>query len=106
VLERTGLLLAAENHRDAALGGELDHHVRAFVGDPDIVVAVDLDHVRERPGIEIVADLAQKLAVGVKLQELGRGGGIGRSARLNTKTWLFEFTANPLTSPKYMLSGS
>jgi hypothetical protein len=41
-------------------------------------VAVDLEHVRERPGIEIVADLAQKLAVGVELQELRRGSGIGR----------------------------
>src|SRR5260221_4581363 len=33
-----GFLLAAEDHDDAALGIELDDHVRAFVGDPDVVV--------------------------------------------------------------------
>jgi hypothetical protein len=37
-----GFLLASEHHQDAAFGIELDHHVGAFVGDPDIVGGIDL----------------------------------------------------------------
>ena len=74
-----GLLFAPEHHGDPALGRELDDHVRAFVGDPDIVVTVDFHHVGEGPSIEIMADLAQKFAVGAELEKLRRGGGIGRA---------------------------
>ena len=43
MLQRRGVLvgrflLAAEHHRDAALRREFDDHVRALVGDPDVVV--------------------------------------------------------------------
>ena len=44
-------------------GIEFDDHVRAFVRGPDIVLRIDLHRVRERPRIEIVADLAQESAV-------------------------------------------
>ena len=76
-----GFLFASEHHLDPALGIELDHHVRALVGDPDIVVGVDLHCVRERPGIKVVADLPQIIAVGVKLEELRRRRAVGRAGR-------------------------
>src|SRR5476649_2791387 len=84
MLERTGLLigrllLAPEDHRYAAVGRELDDHVRAFVGDPDIVLAIHLDHMRERPGIEVAADLADEPAVGCELKELSGSGTVGRA---------------------------
>src|SRR5208282_1523595 len=59
-----GFLFAPEDHRHAAFRGELDHHVRALVRGPNVVVLVDLYGVRERPGIKLVADLADKFAVG------------------------------------------
>jgi len=70
VLERLGafvrgFLLAAEDHDDAAFGIEFDDHVGAFIGDPDVVVLIDLDGVREGPGVEMVADLAEKFPSGV-----------------------------------------
>ena len=68
-----GLLLATEDHDDAAGGVELDDHVGALVGDPDVVVFVDADGVGVGPGIEIVADLAKVGAVGGKFEELGSG---------------------------------
>ena len=68
-----GLLLAAEDHHDAACRIELDHHVGAFVGDPDVVVFVDSHRVREGPCVEIVSDLAEVRAVGTKLEKLGGG---------------------------------
>ena len=40
-------LLAAEHHGDAPLRRELDHHVRPFVGGPDVILRVDLHGVRE-----------------------------------------------------------
>ena len=84
MLERGGvfvrsLLLAAEHHIDAALGVEFDHHVRALVGYPDIVLGVHLHGVGERPRIEIVADLAQIIPVGVELQKLRGRGAVSRA---------------------------
>ena len=75
-----GFLLAAEHHDDAALGIELDHHVRALVGHPDIVLGIDLDGVAERPGVEVLADFADELALGVEFQQLRRRRRIGRPA--------------------------
>jgi hypothetical protein len=72
-----GLLLAAEDHDDASGGIEFDDHVRAFVGDPDVVVPVDTDGVSVGPGVEIAADLAEVGAVGGELEELGGGGSVG-----------------------------
>ena len=37
-----GFLFAPEDHRHAAFGIELDHHVRALVCDPNAVILVDL----------------------------------------------------------------
>ena len=65
--------LAPEHHRHPALRVELDDHVGAFVGGPDVVVLVDAHSVRERPGVEILADLADEFALGIELQDL-RGG--------------------------------
>jgi len=74
-----GFLLAAEDHDDAALGDELDDHVRAFVGDPDVVVLIDLDGVREGPGVEVVANFAEKFSVGGELEKLRGARSIGRA---------------------------
>jgi len=72
-------LLAAEDHEYAAFGIELDDHVRAFVGDPDVVVFVDFDGVGEGPGVEMVADLPDEFSVGGEFEEL-RGCGSKRGA--------------------------
>src|SRR6266851_5605217 len=74
-----GFLLAAKNHNHAALGVELDDHVRAFVGDPDVVILVDFYRVRERPGVKIVANLSYEFPVPAKLQELRGACPIGRT---------------------------
>ena len=113
-LQRSGVLvgrflLAAEHHDDAALGIELDHHVRALVDDPDVVLLVDAHGVGERPGVQVLADLADELACRVELQQLRRGRGVGGPAGVaarNTKMWPFELTATPDASPKYMSGGS
>jgi hypothetical protein len=76
-----GFLLAPEHYVDPALGVELDHHVRALVGDPDIVLGVHLHRVRERPGVEVVAELPQIGAVGVELEDLRRRRAVGRAGR-------------------------
>src|SRR2546422_4816398 len=82
VLERLGafvggFLLATEDHHDAAFGIELDNHVGAFVGDPDVVVLIDFDGVGEGPGVEVVADFAEEFSVGSKFEELRGSGGVG-----------------------------
>ena len=72
-------LLATEDHGNPSFRIELDHHVRALIGDPDVVRRIDFDCVRIRPGIQIMADLAQKFAVSIELQKLRRAGAIRRS---------------------------
>ena len=62
--------LAAQHHHRAALGRELHHHVRALVGDPDIVLSVDPDRMGEGPGIKILSDLPEVIAVLVEFQKL------------------------------------
>ena len=59
----------AEHHHDAALGVELDDHVRPLVHDPDVVVLVDADRVRELEAVEALADLADEVAVLVELEQ-------------------------------------
>ena len=71
-------LLAAEDHRDPSLRIELDHHVGAFVSDPDVVLGVDFDAVGIGPGVEVVADLTQKLAIGIEFQKLCGGRAVRR----------------------------
>jgi hypothetical protein len=72
-----GFLLAAEDHHDAALRIELDDHVGAFVGDPDVVFFIDANGMREGPGVEVVADFAEKFSVGGEFEELRGGGSVG-----------------------------
>src|SRR5438874_12898379 len=78
MLQRLGtfvgsFLLAAENKRDAAFGIELDDHVRALVGHPDVVVPVDFHGVSKGPGVESMTNLADNLSVRRKVEQL-RGG--------------------------------
>ena len=40
---------------------------------------IDAHGMRERPGVEIVADLAQELSVGVELEQLRGRGTVGRA---------------------------
>src|SRR6266446_2107967 len=58
-----GFLLAAEHNRHQPLRIELHYHVRALVRDPDVVAADGAHRVAERPGIQVLADLAHELAV-------------------------------------------
>ncbi len=77
-----GFRLAAEHHLHAARGIEAYDHVRAFVRDPDVVVAVDAHRVRERPRVEVLADLAHEPAILVELEQLRRGRTVGGAVRV------------------------
>ena len=70
-------LLAPEDHLHAALGIELDHHVRAFVDGPKVIVFVEADGVREGPGVEIMSDFANVISVRPEFENLRGGGAIG-----------------------------
>ncbi len=82
-----GFGLAPEHHLHAAGGVHLDDHVRALVGGPDVVFLVDAHRVRERPGVEVLADLADEAAVAIELEDLRGGGaegvGDGAAARID-----------------------
>ena len=56
------LRLAPDRHDDAAVGIELDDHVRAFVHHPDVVLAIDAYRVGEDEPVALLADLADELA--------------------------------------------
>ena len=70
-------LLAAKDHNDATFRIELDDHVGAFVGNPNVVVPIDLDGVGEGPGVEMVADLAEEFSVSGELEELRSARAVG-----------------------------
>jgi hypothetical protein len=55
---------------------ELDDHVGAFVGDPNVVFAIDANGMREGPGIEVVADFSEKFSIGGEFEKLGGGGSV------------------------------
>ena len=74
-------LLAAERHRDAAVGTELDDHVRAFVGHPDVVVLVDTNRVREAGGVVVRAPLLHELQVLDRTRRASRRGAALHRAR-------------------------
>ena len=80
-----GFLLAPEHHGDAALPIEFDDHVGAFVSDPEVVFFIDFHRVGERPGVKVVADLAQKPAIGVELQKLRSARAVGRASAIATR---------------------
>src|SRR5882762_203235 len=73
-----GFQLAAENHGDLACRIELDDHVRTLVRGPNVVSFVDSDRVRERPRVQVMADLANERAIGAEFQKLRRSRSIGR----------------------------
>ena len=77
IVDRFGL--AAEHHRHVPLRVELDDHVRAFVGHPDVVVLVDADGVRERRGVVVRPPLLDELQVRIELEQLRRGRALGRA---------------------------
>ena len=85
MLPRSGgvgrLLAAAEDPLHASRRVELDHHVRPLVDRPDVVVSVDADAVRERPAVQLFADLADELTLRPELEQLCRGGAIRRPVR-------------------------
>jgi hypothetical protein len=54
----------------------INHYVRTLVGDPDVVLRINLDRVGIRPGIQVVTNLAQKFAVRAKLRELSGTGSV------------------------------
>src|SRR6185437_8204393 len=52
-----------------------------------VVIAIDAHGVRIGPRVQIAADFAQKLPVGVKLEQLRGGGPVGRSAGVATRQY-------------------
>src|ERR1700682_738520 len=80
-----GFLLAAKNHDDAAFGIELDDHVGAFVGDPDVVVLIDANGMCEGPRVKVVANFADEPAVGKKLKELRGAGSVSGAGAVATR---------------------
>src|SRR5947209_1770437 len=76
------VLLASENHGYTALGIKFDDHVRALVGHPDVILLIDLDGVRIRPGVQVVANFSQELPLSVELQQLCRSGSVSRAGRV------------------------
>src|SRR5215470_6778911 len=67
------------------LGAKLDDHVRALVGNPDIVRSINLDGVRIRPSVQVVTNLSQELALSIELQQLCRSGSVSRAGRVATR---------------------
>src|ERR1700720_3756180 len=53
---------SAKQHQHFAFGVELDHHVRALVNGPDVVLRIDPNHMSEGEAVQTVADEAEKLA--------------------------------------------
>src|SRR5207245_1890458 len=87
----------AKDQDDAAFGIELDHHVGTFIRDPDVVVLVDFDGMSEGPGVEMMADFAEKFSVGRKFEELrgsGTVGGAGRVAAGEDEDMAFRIDGN------------
>ena len=76
--------LAAHRHHDAALGIELDDHVRSFVDDPDVVLWIDAHRVREDEAVEALADLADELARRIELEQ---PRGAARERRGACRAW-------------------
>src|SRR5262249_58930732 len=52
---------------------ELDANVRTFIDGSVVVVFIDVFCVREGPGVKILTDLADVLAVGTEFKNLRRG---------------------------------
>ena len=57
------LLLAAKRHCYASLSIEYNHHFGTLIGNSNVILAIDLDRMRVRSCVEVVADLAHALAV-------------------------------------------
>jgi hypothetical protein len=56
---------------------ELDDHVGAFVGDPDVVFFIDANGMGEGPSVETVTDFAEEFSFGREFEEVGGGGSVG-----------------------------
>ena len=72
-------LATAINLAHAPLRIEPDDHVRTFVNRPDVVAAVDSDGVRKGPAVQVLADLADELAVRPEFKELCGSRAVGRT---------------------------
>ena len=77
--------LRPKTHQDSTLRIELDDNVRAFVRNPDIVLRINLDRMRVRPGIEVVSDLTQKRPVGPELQQLCGTRSVSGTGRISAR---------------------
>jgi hypothetical protein len=54
---------------NAAIGIELDHHAGHLIHDPDIVLRIDADLLRNHEPVRVLADLADELSSLVELQQ-------------------------------------
>src|ERR1019366_3580604 len=62
---------STQDHDNAALGIELDHHVRPFVHRPDVVLRIHPYGMREDKSVEPCTDLTQVVPLGVEFEEPG-----------------------------------
>src|SRR5436190_1107802 len=69
--------LGAAPHHDLSRRVELDDHVRAFVGHPDVVLLVDAHGMRKRRRVIVRTPLLDELQALVELEELRRGRAFG-----------------------------
>src|SRR5215468_11803014 len=81
--------LRPKNHVHVILRVEAHDHVRSLVDrpDPDIVVLVDAHCVRIRPGIEVLADFPEILAVRAEFQQLSRARPVGGSCGVGAREY-------------------
>src|SRR5262249_19976184 len=67
------LRLPAEHQLNASVRIEFDHVARSLIGDPDVVLRIDADRLREIEAVDADADLAHELAGLIELEEAGPG---------------------------------
>ena len=66
-----GFRFAAEHERDPAVRVELHHLAGADVDRPDVVLRIDADAVRRVEPVDVLAELADELAILIELEQAG-----------------------------------
>src|SRR5580765_2221082 len=64
-----GFRLPAEDHQHSTVGTEFHNLTRTFVYDPDVVLRVDANRVRDKKAIESLSDLTHETAIPIELKQ-------------------------------------